>query len=463
MLARWVTALTIVMMTVGCSGAIYRQRPVAGIEPVAITVDARQRVLLSQLDPVRNNSAFRRFCAEPSPDVFTVLGVSGSGAGTLGLGADRSVNAALQAAFSSSETGATIGRTQVANMLREMMFRTCERYLSGAISADEFPIIAARDQRIMVSILAIEQLTGSITPRGLAISSGGNAGTGANSAETLRLLAEARAAVVSADATVVQKTTAQTAADTAAGTGGCAALKAAVAAIVAPAVPTADQTNKLGACTTAETNRNSAVAARDAAQEHYEALVRASAGGLGASSATTSGTHEFSTSPERSQTIHEVAEAVEHIVAATFGQDETQLFCIRVLGGTGRLSSDPRLQSQCLAYLVEQVRAERSQLYGLTPAAFRTNFDQGVSWADTTAQRAQRLYQCAVDPARVARFDALVAADPVFNDSDDFNRAAFVREMKASASRAEEILRRAGQVQEDRIAATLGPLCIAGG
>jgi hypothetical protein len=463
MLRRLTFILLLAVVVAGCSGSIYRQRPVAGLEPVAITVDARQRVLLSQLDNRRgqNDPLFRRFCAEPSPDVFTVLGVSGSGGGSLGLGADSSVNAALQAAFSSSETGATIARTQTLNMLREMMFRTCERYLSGAISADEFPIIAARDQRIMVSILAIEQLTGSITPRGLAITSGGNAGTGANSAETLRLLTEARAAVVSAQATVAQKTTAQIAADTAA--GGCAALKATVAAIVPPATPTVDQTNKLNACNSAEAARNSAVAARDAAQEHYETLVRASAGGLGTSTATTSGTaQEIGTAPERSQSVREVALAVEHIVAATFGQDETQLFCIRVLGGQNSALGDPRLQAQCLDYLVTQVNAERAQLarvYNLSDSEVRINLDRGIAWADTTAQRAQQLYQCAIDPARAARFDALVAASPLF----DQNREAFLREVKASASRAEEILRRAGQEREDQIAATLGPICISGG
>lgn len=460
MLVRWLTILIMATLTTGCSGSIYRQRPVAGIDPVAITVDARQRVLLSQRDPRENNPAFRRFCAEPSPDVFTVLGVSGSGGGTLGLGADRSVNAALQAAFSSSETGATIARTQVANMLREMMFRTCERYLSGAYTADEFPIIAARDQRIMVSILAIEQLTGSITPRGLAITSGGSAGTGANSADTLKLLTDARAAVVSAQATVDAKTTAQTTADTAA--GGCATLRATVAAIVAPATPTADQTNKLNACTSAENARNGAVAARDAAQEHYDNLVRASAGGLGTSTATTSGTAQFSTSPERSQSVAEVSQAVERIVAATFGQDETQLFCIRVLGGRNSPLSNPLLQAQCLDYLVTQVNAERAQLalvYNLSDSEVWLNFHRGTALAVTTAQRAQQLNQCAVDPARVARFDALVAASPLF----DGNRDVFLREVKASVGRAEEILRQAGQQREDQIAATLGPLCISGG
>jgi len=125
-----------------CSGSIYRQRTIAGTSPTAITVDARQRLVVSQASPVKTDDpAYRQFCAEPSPDVFTVMAASGSGGGSLGLGPNKSVNAALQAAFSSSETGATIARTQTLNMLREMMFRTCERYLSGAVSAAEMPIV----------------------------------------------------------------------------------------------------------------------------------------------------------------------------------------------------------------------------------------------------------------------------------------------------------------------------------
>lgn len=218
-----------------------------------------------------------------------------------------------------------------------------------------------------------------------------------------------------------------------------------------------EQAPKVNACNTAETNRNSAVVARDAAQEHYDTLVRASAGGLGA---TTSGTvREVGTTPERSQSVAEVADAVENIVKNTFEQDETQLFCIRVLGNRGSRLNDPRIQDQCIGYLVEQVQAERGQLYGLTPAAFRAAVEQGEEVADLTARRAQLLNQCAIDPARVARFDALVAGSAILEG----NRDVFLREVKASAGRAEEILRRAGDVAEGQIAALFDALCMAGG
>ena len=137
MFKRLTVVLLFAGLVSGCTGSFHIQSRIRGADPTAITVDARQRVLLSQPDPDRaNNPAYRRYCAEPSPDVFTVLGVSASGGLDFGLGADRAQSRALQGAFSSSETGATIARTQVTNMLREMMFRTCERYLSGAISAN---------------------------------------------------------------------------------------------------------------------------------------------------------------------------------------------------------------------------------------------------------------------------------------------------------------------------------------
>jgi hypothetical protein len=75
-------------------------------------------------------------------------------------------------------------------MLKEMMYRTCERYLNGQISELEYPIIAARDQRIMTSILAIEQLTGGVFQKPVVIGGGGNASAGADGeTERARFLA----------------------------------------------------------------------------------------------------------------------------------------------------------------------------------------------------------------------------------------------------------------------------------
>lgn len=406
-----------------------------------------------QSDPL-----FRRFCAEPSPDVFTVLGVSGSGGGNLGLGADKSVNAALQAAFSSSETGATIARTQTLNMLREMMFRTCERYLSGAISADEFPIVAARDQRIMVSILAIEQLTGSITPRALSIGSGGSATTGMNPTELVKALAEAQAAVKTADDDLTAKAKKQTEADAPGGT--CATLKQKKSAGT-PAL-TADETNKLKACEEADTAHASAKAKRDAAKEHYDALVAASKGGLGTSSATTTSATQFASPMERSAAVAEVAGAVRKIVESTFHQDETQLFCIRVLNPQSSGLRDPELQKNCLSYLITQVRSEQQQLastYGLSVAEV-AQVQAGA--ADIRVRRetvTPRLSVCATDAAGANAMETALAADP----ATDSHAKPLVEAAKRSQRSAYNYLEDMGAEAESRALAVLSPICGLGG
>lgn len=137
-----------------------------------VFVDAKQRGLLStqmtraikQSDGSVITQEVTQFCTEPSPDAFTVLSSS------IGLSASLSqaqkADAALQFSRSISESGSNIGlRTQTITVLRDMMYRLCERYMNGAITADEFTIQAGRDQRIIVSVLAIEQLTGAVKPR----------------------------------------------------------------------------------------------------------------------------------------------------------------------------------------------------------------------------------------------------------------------------------------------------------
>lgn len=458
MIGRIASLIIMTSLVAACSGSIYRQRPVTGVEPVAITVDARQRVLLSQVDRKgqgANDPLFRRFCAEPSPDVFTVLGVSGSGSGNLGLGADKSVNAALQAAFSSTETGTTIARTQTLNTLREMMFRTCERYLSGAITSDEFPIIAARDQRIMVSILAIEQLTGAVTPRPIGISSGGSATTGMDSTQMVKLLAAGQEEIRLAEEEVAAKTNDVTKAD--APGGACAALRK----IKADGTPAwkAEDTPKLKACDDADAGLASAKAKRDVAQARYNDLVVASKKGQGISSASVEGTVKLGQEEGRKETVASVAGAVERIVASTFGQDETQLFCIRVLNpqASSGLNND-KLQQMCISYLIAQVRDERAQLarrLGMTEREFTSEYDVGAREAVRTQSWGEKLYLCASDPGRVSQFEAAVAAASVLDGKED----EFMRWVKAGATSAEERLRRAGPVEEGQIVGALAMAC----
>jgi hypothetical protein len=443
-----------------CSGSIYRQRPLRGAEPVAITVDARQRVLLSQPDRKIDGTSdpqFRRYCAEPSPDVFTVLGVAASGSGNFATGADKSVNAALQAAFSSTETGTTIARTQTLNMLREMMFRTCERYLSGAISPDEFPIIAARDQRIMVSILAIEQLTGAVTPRPVGLSATGSASTGLNPTEMVKLLAAAQGDIKTADDDVAAKTKKVTEADAPSGT--CATLRK-KKADGTPAL-TADETNKLNTCEAADKALSESKAKRDVAQANYDDLVAASKKGIGVSSAATGGKVDFGQGEDHKEAVASVAAAVGTIVRNTFDQDETQLFCIRVLNPQLPSFGNPELRQKCLNYLVARVTIDQASLarrYGMNPADFNVQFGKGVDLAQQTQNRAQRLYICGNDPGRSSAFNDAVSKAAIFGA----DAPQFLSAIKAGPNAVEEYLRRSGEEAEDQIASAMAPLCGAG-
>lgn len=119
-----------------------------------VSVDAKQRLVLSAF-----SNKQLKVCAEYMPDIFSVLSSSLSGQAVYGLGEDTK-DVSLKVAQALSESGATIRRSQTVNLLALSMYKTCERFLSGAINENEMIIQAVRDQRMLVSVLAIEQLTG---------------------------------------------------------------------------------------------------------------------------------------------------------------------------------------------------------------------------------------------------------------------------------------------------------------
>lgn len=129
------------------------------------TTDAKQRHLIMVNDPTAGEGEKVRVCAEAAPDAFSAF--SSSLSGSLGIG---SASRKADAASAFAETAATIERTQTVNLLRESMYRTCERWLSGALNKGEFLMLAARDHRSMIAVLAIEQLTGVVKPPSTVIS-----------------------------------------------------------------------------------------------------------------------------------------------------------------------------------------------------------------------------------------------------------------------------------------------------
>lgn len=180
----WVRAVIGIVFAAGLSGcanltSIYRVDRISSMNVGRMNfIDAKQRVILStRVKDPRTAEYVMRYCSEPAPDAFSAFSTSASGdlAGMDLRGASPDVK--LRAALALSETAATIERTQTINLLRESMFRTCERYMGGAISNDELIVQAARDQRAMVAVLAIEQLTGVVRAKSTVLSSGAAAAT----------------------------------------------------------------------------------------------------------------------------------------------------------------------------------------------------------------------------------------------------------------------------------------------
>lgn len=139
-----VTVVILAAASAGCGAnwnSIFRQRSVSagGVEPSAeiVTMDARQRAILSTYQIGRPQAT--RFCAEPLPDVFTAISASLAAEAAVTPAAEGTgVTAALAAAI--KESASTISRSQTVNLLAQSMYRTCERYMSGAITETDFII-----------------------------------------------------------------------------------------------------------------------------------------------------------------------------------------------------------------------------------------------------------------------------------------------------------------------------------
>ncbi|UHQ22661.1 hypothetical protein LVB77_18740 [Lysobacter sp. 5GHs7-4] len=178
----------------GCATSIHRTSSPWGYKAHILSIDAKQRNVISAVGAPSavDGRLYRRFCSEPPPDVFTALATSLSAEAEASFTAKKADAVSTALRHTLSENAATIERTQTVNILREAMFRNCERYLSGAVSTDEFIVQAARDQRAMVHILAIEQITGVARAQSTALTTLAKATDTGTTEETIKLLDAAR-------------------------------------------------------------------------------------------------------------------------------------------------------------------------------------------------------------------------------------------------------------------------------
>lgn len=405
------------MLLGACSAnhhSIFRQRPVfSGLYDHSVTsVDAKQRAILRSKVKDEN-----RFCSEPSPDVFSVVAQALSASGTFGTTADpKALEAAMQAAFSSAEQGSTIPRTQTLNLLRELMFRTCERYLSGAIGSIELSVQAIRDQRLIVSILSIEHLTGVLMPSPVAISAAGTAATGANGDAIVRLDNARR----EMDAAAVEANLAKTEFDIVFGED-----KSPTCAEVVKAASneqlTQEQTKKQVACASAKARLDAARSTLTEKADHHADLKRLAAGAGLAATTQTAVTTPGGPSQPQADSIGQITGAVERIVSRSFNDDsETLFFCLRSLSSDDLIkrsenveASEPektrlqQLREQCLSYLKDRVEFSASQFR--TSIAAETQRLDTMS-ADLFEQWWTRLNANLNDPDRKSAFMAQLRA-----------------------------------------------------
>jgi len=165
---------------------------------VAIHLDAQQRlVLVTGLE----------YCAEASPDALAAY------ASTLGLGASvpSQGSASLAAAASNA---ASIGlRTQSITIMRDVLYRMCEASNNDDLNELEVAMFLRRSQDLAAVVLAIEQLTGAVSARQVAITPGGTADASANLTANEQLLEQASERVAAKETEVTQAQGAVTAAE----------------------------------------------------------------------------------------------------------------------------------------------------------------------------------------------------------------------------------------------------------
>jgi len=251
--------------------------------------------------------------------------------GTFGKTADpQSINAAFNLAYSRAENGTTIARTQTINMLRELMFRTCERFLSGGYDDMELSIQAVRDQRLMVSILAIEQLTGAVAPSPVVINANGSsgAGLGGDAIKTFDKLRDEKKKADTAAAAAKKARDEKFGKDEGDKPRECQVIKDALAADPKATVD-ADKKKECDKLEKAVTDTEAV--AKEATKAFTTVEQAMTTGGVSASTVTDAiangGLNRAS--PGATQGV---ADAVQEIVQLNFNdQTETMLFCLRMM------------------------------------------------------------------------------------------------------------------------------------
>ncbi|HYG90352.1 MAG TPA: hypothetical protein VD978_29300 [Azospirillum sp.] len=317
MIGKSIVGMLSILALGGCAelNSIHRT---SGHDPAnTILVDAKQRAI-----NVTHVGGRTVICAEKSPDVFSVLSASGA------VGA-QILDKAINASFAGSESGANIGlRTQLSQAQSELLYRLCEYYSAGIMSAAEVETEVRRFQNTIVGMLAIEQLTGYARPTIVAIGGSANADTGDKLAEAQKELEEARNS--EASATTGLKSASEKASK--AKQAWEAKQKEVSDAADDKKKALQDEADKLKAAydsaqadvAKARKSADDATANR-VAKEEYRNATRAVSAGAGSSAA------QFYAAPQSVESAQAVASAVENILDMIVHQTFTTDLCLKYM------------------------------------------------------------------------------------------------------------------------------------
>jgi len=373
----------------GCANltSIHRVDDLSNTAGARLTfIDAKQRAILStRVQDPATKAYVQRFCSEPPPDAFSAFSTSFTGdlAGAGLGGASPEVKA--RAALALSETAATIERTQTVNLLRESLFRTCERYMGGAISNDEFIVQAARDQRAMVAVLAIEQLTGAVKAKSTVLSAGAAAATYTDPSALYDALKNAQEDEAAAELDLTKTETGYKAIKL--GEEGCEAIKAKTipnaAADATDAVKT-DTAKKQEELAAKKAECDAASAKVEVAKTHvsnakkrtatFTALAEKHVFGMSASAGTGAQFDAGGGYSGPSQAVVEkVADTVKAIVKDTNSFNEVEMTCVVRLRNPNRRPAEnlieDELDRRCLTLIANEAAAQSAEADARAAAA----------------------------------------------------------------------------------------------
>lgn len=172
---RWLIAVCMLFLTQACAtqpGTIFRTFDLE--EGSSVTTDSRQRIVTNTEPRPTSRPGLvhprQIICAEPSPDVAIAVANSfGAGLSVLGYGSGAVSGSQAEGIAQLAE------RTVTVQLLRDQMYRACESYANGAISATTYTLLMSKNNDAMVTLMLGETAGGAFGRSLAAIGGGANA------------------------------------------------------------------------------------------------------------------------------------------------------------------------------------------------------------------------------------------------------------------------------------------------